>query len=195
MLLWCGSSSVRFHRFRCDSPKGRRILDMPTCRLDVTSLLAQRSMFPSQSLRSDCVDAMCEFSAETPSDSDEDEDPAYQNMNNALFGCFVQLHLWWFVGVSPTKSWPECPCPATLRWISCATIGTGFLCALGCERRKRPSEQSPYTSCHCLDVVQFCVGGHNICHEGKTNLDWSAYLSTTSVVFSLRWIVAFSEPF
>ena len=41
-------------------------------------------MLPSQPLRSDCVDAMCEFSAETPSDSDEDEDPAYQNKNNDL---------------------------------------------------------------------------------------------------------------
>ena len=27
---------------------------------------------------------MCELSAETPSHSDEDEDPVYQNMNNAL---------------------------------------------------------------------------------------------------------------
>ena len=54
------------------------------CRLDVTSLLAQCSMLPSQPLRSDCVDDMCEVSAETPSDSDEDEDLAYQNLNNDL---------------------------------------------------------------------------------------------------------------
>ena len=65
------------------------------------------------------------------------------------------------------------------------------LSALGCEQRKRPSDQSPDTSCHCLDVVQFCFGDHDICHWGETNLDWSAHLSTTSVVFSLRWIVAF----
>ena len=56
-------------------------------------------MLPSQTLLSDCMDAMCEISPETPSDSEEDEDPAYQNMNNALLGCLVQPPLWWFAGV------------------------------------------------------------------------------------------------
>ena len=87
MLLWCRSSSVRFHRFRCGSPKkegGFWTRPLRCCRLGVTSLLAQCSLLPRNLPLSDCVDAMCEFSAETPSGSDEDEDPAYQNMNNAL---------------------------------------------------------------------------------------------------------------
>ena len=51
MLLWCGSSSVRFHRFRCGSPKkegGFWTRPLRCCRLDVTSLLAQCSLLPSQ---------------------------------------------------------------------------------------------------------------------------------------------------
>ena len=39
--------------------------------------------------------------------------------------------------------------------------------ALGCERWKRPSDQSPDTSCHCLDVVQFCAGDHDILPLGQ----------------------------
>ena len=38
------------------------------------------------------VDQMCTFSAETPSDSDGDEDPAYQNMNNALVDALSNYH-------------------------------------------------------------------------------------------------------
>ena len=119
----------------------------------------------------------------------------YQNMNNALFGCFVQLPLWWFAGVLFNRRRAG---PSVLvlprRAGSCDKwnwLSVRQKSALGCERWKRPSDQSPDTSCHCLDVVQICLGDHDICHWGETNLDWSAHLSTTSVVFSLRWIVAF----
>ena len=57
--------------------------------------------------------------------------------------------------------------------------------ALGCERWKRPSDQSPDTSCHCLDVVQFCSGDHDILPLGRNKFGLVSILEhDVSGVFS-----------
>ena len=124
-------------------------------------------MFNALSTPSDCVNAMCEFSAETPSDGDEDEHPAYQNMNNALMDAlsnYLCSGLLVSCLTDEELARVSLPCHFAMdflcdnwNWVFCAPV-----VSTGCERRKRPSEQSPCTSCHCLDIVQLCLGDHDI---------------------------------